>query len=479
MASRLKRSMSRGNPDRQEEPAPSAPGSAGAFSGLLDAARRKGESTALFLVNLNNFHIINNGLGRAFGDAVIEIVTKRLAMTVQNLGQAQASGGDSFMVVVSEPGEGPQVGAIAIRLINAVRMPIHIEGDDGPPVVVSANIGSVVDGGESADELLRCADIALYEARARGLDNHVVFEPEMRTAAEAQARLERELREALDTERLFLAYLPSVDIITGRVTGAEALLRWQHPERGVIAAREFIPLLEQSATIIDIGSWVLQEACMQAAAWQRRDMSVALHVNLSARQLRADVLLGDLRNALETSRLDPSLLVLEVAEATVVKDTALVAERLAQFKELGVQIAVDNFGAAYATLSQLQRLPLDIVKIDRSLIADIGKDDTGTAMIRTLVQIADGLGLQTVAEGVEHEVQLNELRDAGCSGALGYLFSQPVDAEALDSLFDDAEAMASSGSSAPEAADSDVAAPDEPEDQLEERDEVEASVEPS
>jgi len=485
MASRLKRSMSRGNPDRQEESAPAASTTSGAFSGLLENARRKGESTALFVVNLNNFHVINNGLGRAFGDAVIAIVTKRLAMSVQNLGHALPCGGDSFLVVVSEPGPGPQVDSLAHRLINAIRMPIHIEGDEGPPVVVSANIGSVVDGGESPDELLRCADIALYEARARGLDNHVVFEPEMRTAAEAKARLERELREALDTERLFLAYLPSVDIITGRVTGAEALLRWQHPERGVIAAREFIPLLEQSATIIDIGSWVLQEACMQAAAWQRRDMSVALHVNLSARQLRADVLLGDLRDALETSRLDPSLLVLEVAEATVVKDTALVAERLSEFKALGVQIAVDNFGAAYATLSQLQRLPLDIVKIDRSLIADIGKDDSGTAMIRTLVQIADGLGLQTVAEGVEHEVQLNELRDAGCSGALGYLFSQPVDAEALDTLFDDAEALAKSGSPGQAAANNELAEEDdelvvaEEGDELVQPDDVEAVVDPS
>ena len=277
----------------------------------------------------------------------------------------------------------------------------------------------------------------------------------MREAAESQALLERELREALDTERLFLAYLPSVDIATGRVTGVEALLRWQHPDRGIILAREFVPLLEQSGTIIDIGSWVLQEACMQAAAWQRREMSVAIHVNLSARQLRADVLLGDLRDALETSRLDPSLLVLEVAEATVVKDTAAVAERLSEFKALGVRIAVDNFGAAYATLGQLQRLPLDIVKIDRSLIADIGKDESGTAMIRTLVQIADGLGLRTVAEGVEDENQLNELREAGCSGALGYLFSQPVSAEQLDDLFADVEALAPDSWSAPDG----VAAP--------------------
>jgi len=236
-------------------------------------------------------------------------------------------------------------------------------------------------------------------------------------------------------------YLPSIDIASNRVTGAEALLRWQHPERGIVFARDFVPLLERSGTIIDIGSWVLQEACMQAAAWQRRKNGVAVRVNLSPSQIRADVLLGDLRDALEISRLDPSLLVLEIAESTIVENSSDIAERLNEFKALGVRIAVDNFGAAYATLGQLQHLPLDSVTIDRQLIADLGKQDTGTTLVRTLVGIAGGLGLETVAEGVEDELQLEELRDAGCSGALGYLFSEPVDSEAMDKLFENGEAL--------------------------------------
>jgi diguanylate cyclase (GGDEF)-like protein len=433
MAARLKRSMARAAAARQSDPAIAA------LSGPLELARRRGASSALFLIDLNNFHVLNNGLGRAFGDAVLGVVAKRLEVTVQNLGHAQGCGADRFLVFVSETGSVPAVAPMAARLISAVRMPIHIEGDDGPPVVVSASIGSALDDGSSPDELVRRADIALHVAKAKGLHNHVSFEPAMRVGAEAQARLERELREALDTELLFLVYLPSVDIATGKVTGAEALLRWRHPERGIVLARDFVPLLEQSGTIIDIGSWVLQEACMQAAAWQRREMGVEIHVNLSARQIRADVLLGDLRDALETSHLDPSLLVLEVAESTIVEDTAAVTERLGEFKALGVQIALDNFGAAYATLSQLRQLPLDSVKLDRSLIADLGKQDTGTAMVRTLVMIAHGLGLQSVAEGVEDEEQLKELRDAGCSGAFGYLFSQPVDADAMDKLFEEAD----------------------------------------
>ena len=430
MAGRLKRS--RGTSARQSDPTPAA------LTGPLELARRRGATSALFFVDLNNFHVLNNGLGSEFGDAVLGVVAKRLEMTVQKLGHVESCGADKFMVLVTEGGSIPAIAAVAARLLSSVRMPIHIEGDTEPPVVVSASIGSALDEGKSAEELVRYADIALHEAKARGLDNHVTFQPEMLAAAEAQARLERDLREALDTERLFLAYLPSVDVASGRVTGAEALLRWQHPERGVVEAREFVPLLEESGTIIDIGSWVLQEACMQAAAWQRRRMGVEIHVNLSARQIRADVLLGDLRNALETSRLDPSLLVLEIAEATIVENTASVAERLGEFKSLGIKITLDNFGAAYATLSQLRRLPLDSVKIDRSLIAELGKHDTGTAMVHTLVSIAHGLGLHAVAEGVENEEQLNELREAGCSGAFGYLFSQPVDANAIDSLFDEA-----------------------------------------
>jgi len=443
MASRLKRSMARGTLAVQGDPVVAA------LAGPLEAARRHGARNALLLVDLNGFHVLSNGLGRAVGDAVLRIVAKRLAMSVQNQGHVLGCGGDRFLVLVSETGSGPAVSGIADRLINAVRMPIHVEGDDEAPIVVSASIGSVLDDGSSADELVRFADIALHAAKRRGLHNHVSFDPAMRDTAEAQARLERELRDALDTERLFLAYLPSVDINTGRVTGVEALLRWKHPERGVIPARDFVPLLERSGTMIDIGSWVLREACMQAAGWQRRGMNLAIHVNLSPRQIRAGVLLADLRDALETSRLDPSLLVLEVSEATVVKDAEAIAERLTEFKTLGVQIAMDNFGAAYATLSQLQSIPLDIVKIDRSLVADIGKDDGGTAMIRTLVEIADGLGLRTVAEGVQDEEQLKELRDAGCSGALGYLFSEPVDADTLDALFDDASLVTQASPSHP------------------------------
>jgi diguanylate cyclase (GGDEF)-like protein len=426
MASRLKRTGSRATTNP-------ADASVAALSGPLESARRHDATSALFVVDLDNFHVLNTGLGRRLGDAVLGVVLSRLEQCVSGLGQCLSCGGDRFIVLVSQSKQ-PDLATMADRLIEAVRMPVPVN-DDEPALVISASVGSVLDDGAGVDELVRRADIALSVAKTTGIASHVSFEPEMQLAAEAEARLERELREALDSELLFLAYLPGVDITTGRVTSAEALLRWNHPKRGVIAAREFMPVLEKSGTILEIGSWVIQQACMQAAAWQRRGMSLEMHVNLSARQIAADATLEELRDSLFMSRLDPALLVLEVAEATFATETSAVAARLEEFKALGVSIAMDSFGAAYAALSHLKQLPLDIVEFDRSLVAEIGQDASAAALVRTLVQVAKSLGLQTLAVGVEDEQQLKELRDAGCSGALGHLYSEPVDADELDKVF--------------------------------------------
>jgi diguanylate cyclase (GGDEF)-like protein len=434
MAARHKRSFAR-------ETTSYADLSVGALSGPLEAARRRDTANAVFLVDLNDFHVLNNGLGRSIGDAVLAVVAARLEQSVTGIGQCLACGGDRFIVLVSATQANPDLDLIAARLIAAVRAPISVEGDGAAPLVVSASVGSVLDDGLAVAELVRRADIALSRAKTKGLSAHVCFQAEMQDAAEAQARLECDLREALDAELLFLAYMPGIDITSGRVTSAEALLRWNHPERGVITAGEFLPLLEKSGTILEVGSWVLQEACMQAAAWQRRGMSLELHVNISARQLGADSVLSDLEESLRMSRLNPALLVLEVAEATVVMDPRAVAQRLHEFKALGVSIAMDSFGAAYSALRHLRDLPLDIVEFDRSLVAELGKDDSAAALVGTLVQIAESLGLQTLAAGVEDESQLDELRKAGCSGALGHLYSEPVSAEALDAVFEEFETL--------------------------------------
>ena len=264
MAARLKRSVSRTTINQADLPV-------AVLAGPLEAARRKKGTRAVLLVDIDNFHVLNNGLGRGVGDVVLKVVASRLEEAVASFGQGLPAGDDRFVVLLNEGVEADSsLEGFAQRLMEAVRMPIAIDGDPAP-VVVSASIGSVLDDGSPVDELVRCADIALKKAKTKGLNGHVRFDTELGEAAEAEAILERDLREALDTELLFLSYLPGVDIETGRVTSAEALLRWRHPERGVIAAREFMPLLEQSGTIVEVGNWVLREACMQAAAWQRRE----------------------------------------------------------------------------------------------------------------------------------------------------------------------------------------------------------------
>ncbi|MGD1011226.1 MAG: bifunctional diguanylate cyclase/phosphodiesterase [Acidimicrobiales bacterium] len=435
MAPRLKHSFSRAKANE--------PDATLADLGVaLETARQEGATNALFLVDLSGFHVLNNGFGRPVGDVVIQTVLKRLSQCVDNERGCAHGGGDRFLVLVSSPQSEVPLDDIAHRLIDVVREPVRVEGGGSAQLVVSATVGSVTDDGASLDELVRCADIALREAKTRGLTGHVTFRPEMLEAAQAAACVERDLREALDTERLFLTYLPGVEIASGRMTSAEALLRWQHPQRGVVVAGDFVPLLEQSGTIVDVGSWVLREACMQAAAWQRRGITVSVHVNLSPRQLGAEILVADLRETLETSHLDPSHLVLDVAENVLAMDVEAIAARLVEFRTLGVRVALDNFGTAYASLSQLKLLPLDIVEFDRSLIADVGTEEAASALMRTFVQIADGLGLETFAAGVENAVQREALVDAGCKQAFGHLYSQPVDAKDLDKLFRDFEAVA-------------------------------------
>jgi diguanylate cyclase (GGDEF)-like protein len=399
-------------------------------------------ASAVFLVDLDDFHVLNNGLGRDLGDTILKVVAKRLEATAKDSTVCTSCEGDRFLVLVSNAQEQPPVDAIADRLIEAVRAPMQFNDDGAPPLVISASVGSVLDDGSSVSELVRRADIALSQAKTDRLNPHVSFTPEIGDAALTTARLEIDLREALDTEQLFLTYLPGVDITTGRLTSAEALLRWHHPERGVVTAQEFLPRLEHSGTIVEVGAWVLREACMQAAIWQRRSMPIEIHVNLSARQLGAGSLLEVLRETLTMSMLKPERLVLDIQESTVSDDTARIAEQLQAFKALGVRIAITNFGAAYGVLGQLERLPVDIVELDRSLIAGLGERASAAALVRTLVEIANGLGLKTFATGVEREQQASELREAGCAGALGHLYSQPVDADELATLFSTSAALA-------------------------------------
>ncbi|MHB1718172.1 MAG: putative bifunctional diguanylate cyclase/phosphodiesterase, partial [Acidimicrobiales bacterium] len=287
---------------------------------------------------------------------------------------------------------------------------------------------------ESPTELLRDADIALYQAKRRGRGQVAQFEPGMRDAVRDRVALDRELHDALTGGQFFLVYQPTFELGTLEVTGVEALLRWDHPDRGIVPPDEFIPALETSGLIVEVGRFVLDEACRQASRWHAGGLAISIAVNVSARQLEAGSLVADVGSALERSALDPHVLVLEVTESALMADVTRNAARLDRLKSLGIRVAVDDFGTGYSSLAYLQKFPVDILKIDRSFVNALGDSAQSAALVHAMVQLGDALGLETLAEGIEDEAQLQALRGEACRSGQGFWFSRPLRA-------DDAEAF--------------------------------------
>jgi len=321
---------------------------------------------------------------------------------------------------------------VAERLLEVLRVPYDIDAAAGRPLSVTASIGIALGQRTTAEELLRDADVALYEAKRAGRNRCVLFESSMQTAARDRLSLEMDLAEALDRDELFLLYQPTFDLQSERVIGVEALIRWRHPSRGIIAPDQFIPIAEVSELIVPIGRWVLQQACQQAAAWHATGHPIGMSVNVSARQLDRDELIDDVRHALEHSGLDPAQLTLEVTETTLMRDADATARRLASLKALGVRIAIDDFGTGYSSLAYLSQFPVDALKIDRSFISGIASSTASTALIHTLVQLGKTLNIETLAEGIEETDQLRALQREHCDQGQGFLFARPLDAAAVE-----------------------------------------------
>jgi len=279
---------------------------------------------------------------------------------------------------------------------------------------------------------LRDADIALYEAKTAGKDRFVVFRPEMHTVVQDRLLLEMDLREALNSGQFFLAYQPIFNLRSGQTTGVEALLRWRHPERGVVEPDDFIPVLEDSGMIVDVGRWVLQQACHQGAVWQAHGHQLNVSVNVSARQLETDQFIEDVLSALKTSGFDSRSLTVEITKTAIMRNVSTVVARLAVLKEAGVRIAIDDFGTGYSSLAYLQQFPVDTLKIDRSFISTMSDSPESSALIRTLVQLGKTLGLETLAEGIEESAQYSQLERDQCDSGQGYLYARPLDADAIE-----------------------------------------------
>ncbi len=404
---------------------------------MLARARRTGVPVAALFIDLDGFKDVNDTLGHAVGDQLLQAVTERLSVTMRESDSIGRLGGDEFVVLVdgTTMDAGPEL--IADRLLSVLRAPFELEGAPSGPLTLTASIGIAIGARPTAAELLRDADIALYEAKAAGKNCYVAFEPEMHTAVQDHHLLEMDLRDALPGHQYFLVYQPIFNLAGGQTTGVEALLRWRHPDKGVVGPDAFIPVLEDSGMITEVGRWVLHEACGQGARWHALGYHLDVSVNVSARQLETDRLIDDVGWALTTSGFDPSALIIEITETAIMKDVAAVVPRLAALKALGVRVAIDDFGTGYSSLAYLQQFPVDTLKIDRSFIASMADSPESGALIRTLVQLGKTLGLETLAEGIEESDQYSQLQREHCDSGQGYLYARPLEVDDVEAFLAD------------------------------------------
>jgi len=390
---------------------------------LKQAERRGGRALALLCVDLDNFKAVNDTLGHPAGDELLRAVAARLGA---NVGDAMVArlGGDEFTIILSHRDAHEAAGAIAGRLIAALAEPFEVNGHE---LTAGASVGIAMAPGDAADAdtLLKHADLALYQAKDEGGGTYRFFEAEMNARAQARHQLEADLRRAIGHGEFELYFQPLFDLETNRIGSFEALIRWNHPSRGLVAPDEFIPLAEETGLIVPIGAWVIQEACRQAVKWPE-DVRVA--VNVSSVQFRRPGLANVLIQALAASGLDPRRLEVEITESIFLESSEALIAVLHSLRAMGIRIALDDFGTGYSSLSYLQSFPFDKIKIDRSFIQQLLSRAGSTAIVRAITDLARALGMETTAEGVENPEQLAELRLHGCSSVQGYLFSRPVNA---------------------------------------------------
>src|SRR5579871_639176 len=393
---------------------------------MLARARRNHHEAAALFVDLDNFKDINDTLGHEAGDKILEAVAERFQGLLRDSDTVGRLGGDEFVVLAEgvSLAAGPEL--LAERIQHVLAQPFRVPGYEGSPLTVSASIGIATGDRHSAQELLRDADIALYRAKSSGKNCAALFEPDMKSAVLDRLGLTMDLRAALQANQFFLVYQPVFDLDDVTVCGAEALIRWRHPTRGVVNPAEFVPMLEETGMIVDVGRWVLHQACLQAATWKERGYRLTMSVNVSARQLESDAFLDDVRGALAESGIEPSSLVIEITETAIIRDAEAARGRLHQLKQLGVLVAIDDFGTGYSSLAYLRQFPVDALKIDRSFIEGIAASAESAALIHTLVQFGKTLGLETLGEGIERPAQLQALQEQDCDLGQGFLLSKPI-----------------------------------------------------
>ena len=391
------------------------------LSHALAKAQRHGRQLAVLLIDLDRFKHVNDTLGHEAGDTLLQVAARRFYDCLRETDTMARQGGDEFVVLMDELSDREPITRVSQRILDAMVQPFVIDGQE---IHLTASIGISVypDDGRT---LLRNAEIALYRAKEKGRNNYQFYSAQIDNYSRERLALESGLRRALERDELRLHYQPKVDIAAGHICGMEALLRWQHPQMGLVAPDRFIPIAEESGLIRPIGAWVLKTACMQNRAWQRQGVRrFPVAVNLSPRQFADETLLDDIKSALAESGLEASDLELEITESMVMNDPEQAVNMLRRLKDLGIRVAIDDFGTGYSSLAYLKRFPIDSVKVDRSFVEDIPEDVNSMAIAQAVIAMAHSLRLKVVAEGVESEAQLSFLRGEGCDEIQGYYFSE-------------------------------------------------------
>jgi len=406
------------------------------LSQVLSRAARRATTTAVLFLDLDRFKLINDSLGHEAGDALLMAVAERLRACLRPADTVARFGGDEFIVLLEDGATSESAAAVARRVLAALTKPYALNGSE---VFSGASIGITLSDapGAQPDELVREADIALFEAKAAGRGSYVLFDASMKARSTDRLDLETDLRQALARGELRVYYQPEIDIPTGLVVGMEALLRWEHPRRGLIGPDRFIPLAEETGLILEIGPWVLEQACRDTRRWQEQHLGtrpLVVSVNLSPREFACPEMPGEVAQILQRTGLHPASLRLEITETAMMDDVDQASRTLDELKRLGVWLAIDDFGTGYSSLNYLRRFPVDTVKIDRSFIGGLESDAGAVSIVRAVTALGHALGMDVTAEGIETAAQLALMEAVSCDRGQGYLFSRPVPAHELDEL---------------------------------------------
>jgi diguanylate cyclase (GGDEF)-like protein/PAS domain S-box-containing protein len=408
----------------------------------ISLANRHRKKLAVLFLDLDRFKHVNDSLGHTMGDRLLQSVALRLLSCVRSSDTVSRQGGDEFVILLSEVTEGGDATTIAEKILHVLREPHRLDEHD---LHLTGSIGIVAypDDGKDADTLLKNADFAMYQVKSSGRDGYQFFKPDMNRRAIARQSLENDLRHAMELQEFVLHYQPKLDLETGAVSGAEALIRWRHPQRGLVSPVQFIPVAEECGLIVPIGRWVLRETCRQAQAWKQLGLGpIRVAANISSVELRAPSFVAGVKAILAQTGLEPALLELELTETFLMQDSTSTTEVLKAIKDLGVGIALDDFGTGYSSLSYLRRFPIDTLKIDRSFVRGLGADADDASIVSAVIAMGKSLKMRVVAEGVETREQLAFLREQGCPEGQGYYFSYPVIAAEFTQMLSRPESLA-------------------------------------